>query len=156
MKILIAVDGSDDSREAVNELARRPWCAGSDVKIIHAVESAFPLLPDLMGVGAEAARREHADAAAEGETLLDEVSTILRNSAGEGTNIGTEVVTATYGQKPEQVIVEEAERWGADLVMVGSRGQSTWKRMFLGSVSTGVVQHAPCSVEVVRTKGANK
>lgn len=152
MKILIAVDGSPDSREAVEELSRRPWRAEAEVKIIHAVESAFPLLPDLMGVGAEAAREEHSRAVAAGENLLDEMSNTLRSGGGSEAKITFEVVTAAYKQTPQQVIVEEAERFDADLIMVGSRGLSTWKRVFLGSVSTDVVQHAPCSVEVVRKK----
>ncbi len=155
MKILIAVDGSEDSKAAVDELVRRPWAAGAEVKIIHAVESAIPNLPDLMGVGAEAAREEHGRAVAEGQKLLDERSNALRTSAGDVTNVSTEVITGAYRQTPEHVIVEEAKRYGADLVMVGSRGMSTWKRLFVGSVSMGVVQHAPCSVEVVRSKDAN-
>ena len=159
MKILIAVDGSQDSKTAVEELARRPWRPGAEVKIMHAVESAFPLLPDLMGVGAEAAREEHARAVKEGEKLLTEMSETLRGKSGDAPkidiNIDTEIITAAYGQTPQQVIVEEAGRYGADLVIVGSRGTSTWKRLFVGSVSMGVVQHAPCSVEVVRSKVAN-
>lgn len=154
MKILIAVDGSEDSRKAVEELSRRPWSSGAEVKIIHAVESALPLLPDLMGVGAEIAREDHSKAVAAGEKMLEEMSNLVRGSVGEATSISTEVVTATYGQTPQQVIVEEAERYGADLVMVGSRGLSTWKRAFMGSVSLGVVQNAQCSVEVVRGRDA--
>jgi nucleotide-binding universal stress UspA family protein len=51
---------------------------------------------------------------------------------------------------PKQAIVEEAEEWGADLIVVGSHGYGFWERMFLGSVSSAVVHHAPCSVLVVR------
>ena len=155
MKILIAVDGSGDSRTAVDELSRRPWSAGAEVKIVHAVESALPLLPDLMGVGAEIAREDHAKAVAAGAKLLEEMSDVIRGHAGEGTDVSTEVLTAAYGQTPQQVIVEEAERYGADLVMVGTRGMSKWKRTFVGSVSMGIVQHARCSVEVVRSRGAD-
>ncbi len=49
-----------------------------------------------------------------------------------------------------QVIVEEAERWGADLIVMGSRGLGAWNRLMLGSVSSAVVHHARCSVEIVR------
>ena len=152
MKILIAVDGSEDSRTAVKELARRPWSAGAEAKMIHIVESPLPLLPDMMGVGAEAARREHAAAVEEGRKLLDELSGVLRGALDDGTSITTEIITGAYRQTPPEVIVEEANRFDADLIMVGSRGMSTWKRLFVGSVSMGVVQHAPCSVEVVRSK----
>jgi nucleotide-binding universal stress UspA family protein len=48
------------------------------------------------------------------------------------------------------VILEEAENWGADLIVIGSHGYRGWQRFLLGSVSLAVVSHAKCSVEVVR------
>ena len=50
----------------------------------------------------------------------------------------------------KQAIVEEAERWSADLIVLGSRGLGALDRFLLGSVSHAVVQHAKSSVEVVR------
>jgi nucleotide-binding universal stress UspA family protein len=49
-------------------------------------------------------------------------------------------------------IVKEAERWAADLIVVGSHGYKPIERFFLGSVALSVVSHSPCSVEVVRSK----
>ena len=152
MKILIAVDGSEDSRQAIEEISRRPRRPGTEAKIIHVVESALPPLPDLMGVGAEAARREHDAAISGSQELLDDMAKKIRGTADDDLSLSTEVITAGYKQSPQQVIVEEAERFDADIVMVGSRGTSGWKRVLLGSVSSAVVQHAPCSVEVVRAK----
>jgi len=52
---------------------------------------------------------------------------------------------------PKQVLIDEAERWGADSIFVGSRGlDGALKRFLLGSVSSAVVSNATCSVEVVR------
>jgi nucleotide-binding universal stress UspA family protein len=51
---------------------------------------------------------------------------------------------------PADVLVEEAEESGADLIVVGTRGLNAARRLVLGSVSTNVVQHAPCDVLVVR------
>jgi nucleotide-binding universal stress UspA family protein len=51
---------------------------------------------------------------------------------------------------PDSRIVETAEEWKADLIVVGSHGYSRWERLLLGSVSSSVVHHAPCSVLVVR------
>ncbi len=53
---------------------------------------------------------------------------------------------------PKKLIVEESEKWGADLIIVGSHGRGFWGRNLLGSVSDAVVHHAPCSVLVVRKK----
>ena len=51
----------------------------------------------------------------------------------------------------KEQIIELAREWGADLIVVGSHGRGFWGRL-LGSVSTGVVHHAPCSVLVVRKR----
>jgi nucleotide-binding universal stress UspA family protein len=50
------------------------------------------------------------------------------------------------------MITEEAQKWEADLIIVGSHGQSFWSRALLGSVSNAVVNHAPCSVLVVKMR----
>ena len=55
---------------------------------------------------------------------------------------------------PQRIIVETAQEWGADLIVVGSHGYGLWSRALLGSVSNSVVHHAPCSVLVVRTSTA--
>jgi nucleotide-binding universal stress UspA family protein len=51
---------------------------------------------------------------------------------------------------PKEAIIDEAEQWGADLIIVGSNGYGAIKRFLLGSVSLAVVLNAPCSVEIVR------
>ena len=53
--------------------------------------------------------------------------------------------------RPAQVIVEAAERWGADVIVAGSHGHGFWGRLAIGSVSDAVLHHAPCSVLVVRS-----
>ena len=56
---------------------------------------------------------------------------------------------------PRTLILDEAENWRPDLIVLGSHGYRTWERFLLGSVSQAVVSHAKCSVEVVRDRRAN-
>jgi len=49
-----------------------------------------------------------------------------------------------------EAIVDEAQQEGAELIVLGTRGLNAAKRWLMGSVSTRVVQHAPCNVLVVR------
>ena len=53
--------------------------------------------------------------------------------------------------RPATALIDEATRFGADLVMGGSRGHGTISSLLLGSVSAEVVDHAPCPVLVSRT-----
>ena len=55
-----------------------------------------------------------------------------------------------YAGDPAAVIVRQARRTRADLIVMGWRGHGVMRRLLVGSVSRGVVRHAPCSVLVVR------
>jgi nucleotide-binding universal stress UspA family protein len=49
-------------------------------------------------------------------------------------------------------LIGVAERESADLIVVGSRGLGAGKRVFLGSVSSKMAHHAPCSVLIAGTR----
>jgi nucleotide-binding universal stress UspA family protein len=49
-----------------------------------------------------------------------------------------------------ETILDTAQEWKADLIVIGSRGRSGVQRLLLGSVAEPVARHAPCSVEIVR------
>lgn len=147
MKILLAIDGSPCSESSVDEVARRPWPAGSEIKIVSVAE------PPVLAVEpwashetyyAEALKavRHRARAAVEGAAKK------LRANETKDLKVTTDTPTGP----PREVILKEAEAWGADLVVVGSHGHGWWERMLLGSVSQAVSLHAPCSVEIVRCR----
>lgn len=148
MKILLAIDGSACSDAAVAEVARRPWPADSHVRVISVVEPPAPLVaePYLVPGGyfdeAEKVIRAQAVEAVERATAK------LESDEAGGLQVSSEVLLGS----PKRTIVEVAEEWDADLIVVGSHGYDTWERMLLGSVSQSVTAHARCSVEVVRCK----
>lgn len=61
------------------------------------------------------------------------------------------ITTKVLSGSPKRVILEEAEAFGADLIVVGSHGYGMFERFLLGSVSQAVALHAKCSVEIVRS-----
>jgi len=81
------------------------------------------------------------------QAALDSALLKLKTITDKTLKISSEIIQGS----PAQVIVDEAESWGADLIVMGSRGLGPWNRLLLGSVSNAVVHHANCSVEVVRT-----
>lgn len=151
MKILIAVDGSENSRLALWEVARRKWDDASEIKIIHVVESAVPY-SDVMGVGAEIGKETHQKAVEKGEEIIADAEKIIREGTTANFKLSSEIITAQPFHSAQQEIVDFAEHDGTDLIVLGSRGISRWKSLILGSVSLAVIQHAPCSVEIVRPK----
>lgn len=146
MKILLAVDGSSSSNEAIAEIIRRPWPEQTELKVITVFE-----IPFTMGVEPWAASPMYFDDMR--KTAGDAANTILENSIKKlesAPNNKLKITGEAIQGLPKQVIVEEAERWGANLIIMGSRGLDAWNRLLLGSVSNAVVNHAKCSVEIVR------
>jgi nucleotide-binding universal stress UspA family protein len=77
---------------------------------------------------------------------------ITRRAASALKETGLSIETAVREGDPRSVIVDEADEWGADLIVVGSHGRTGLTRWLLGSVAQAIVGHASCSVEVVRQR----
>lgn len=150
MKILLAVDGSDCSINAVHEVAARPWRDETELKILSVVARPVPFpVPDPFLVLEGARHVWMKEERTRLETFVEEMRTSVHSSKeGKDLNIETQVLEGS----PKEVIVEEAEKWGADLIVVGCHGYGNVKKFVLGSVSQAVAAHAPCSVEIVRCR----
>jgi nucleotide-binding universal stress UspA family protein len=143
MKILLAVDGSECGAAVVEEVGKRPWPAESELRIICVAETLPPqelALPPHYREDIERAARQQA------RTIVERATGRLREGAARFLPISSSVVV----DSPKDAIVEEAERWGADLIVVGSHGYRGPERALLGSVSQAVATQAKCSVEIVR------
>lgn len=143
MKILLAYDGSPPSEAALAEVARRPWPAGSEVLVVS-VEP--PVDPNLLRTGMS----EVYDSIVEEQRrqMTQRLNQAVGRIRDQAPDLG---VTARPLQgTPKDEILDEAERWQADLIMLGSHGYGALKRLFLGSVSLAVATGANCSVEIVR------
>lgn len=146
MKILLASDGSPSSEAAVAEVARRPWPKGSEIKVLSAFELPMPApnqawaMPSGYFEEMDLAGREHA------QMIVDHAAETLKSQLCEGVVIRSEFASGS----PQSVILNEANRWGADLIVLGSHGYNPLQRLLLGSISQAVVSHAKCSVEIVR------
>ena len=148
MKVLLAVDGSDHSAAAIDEIARQHFPPDSRVRVISVVGPPNTLTTypsdavDMdIYVRLENAARERARVA------VDKAAAALRaREQSRQLNVTTEVLSGS----PKRVILEDAEAFGADLIVVGSHGHGMLDRFLLGSVSQAVALHASCSVEIVR------
>ena len=129
MRILVPVDGSASSRAAVRFLAGRETMLGQNPEIeLLTVQNVVPqrLVEMLSLESLESYYR------AEGERVFESLR-------GEIRAAGFQAKEVVRGGEPGKVIAKEAEDLDADLIVMGSRGQSLWKSLFLGSVSNAVL-----------------
>jgi nucleotide-binding universal stress UspA family protein len=89
------------------------------------------------------------------KTVQEEATKQLRQLAGSLAPMA-EVDTAMEAGVPWDRIVHFADEHGADLIVMATHGRSGLKHLMLGSVAERVVQHAPCSVLVVRGNPAHE
>lgn len=153
MKILIGVDGSEFSRAAIEKCCRMAVKPdNTEIKILSVFEPVYPVAAEPFAISPEyvqemenAARKQAGEIVSAAEKQIRECLSVS----------AVQITSKIARGSAEQSIIEEAETWGADLIVVGSHGRGFWGRMFLGSVSQSVIQHAPCSVLVVRSRPEN-
>ncbi len=147
MKILFALDGSPHSHAALVEFATRPWPTGTEVQILTVVHSSIPLFIDPVFIAAAAHMEQTLDRRRDAPALVGAAADMIRD-AHPTVRVTTKIIEGV----PKDAIVEEAQHWGADLIVLGSHGYGRVRRLVLGSVAAAVVANAPCSVQVVRAK----
>ena len=144
MKVLLAIDGSEPSITAVSVAKGLTLPPGSTIELLTVIAddrwTYGPWPIPAMALGPRDLER------AQGEVLarLDGIATDL---AADGRMIRTMVRQGRVASE----IVREADRFGADLILLGARGHGAVDRILVGSVSSEVVDLADCPVLVVRT-----
>lgn len=141
MKLLLATDGSTLSAAVTQAVIAEVRREGAEIRVIHVVDTRKELSAEMAALDTEVmnapAQRRSAEA------LVEAAAERLR---AEGFKTTTVVV---WGD-PRSQIIEVAKEWRADLIVLGSNGQTGLKGVLMGSVSDAVAHHASCSVEIVR------
>jgi nucleotide-binding universal stress UspA family protein len=150
-KILVAIDGSSPSMDAAEdaiEIARKNKSQLIVLYVIDFYKYPYLLSSTILAptFGTEKYKEEKKDA----ENWMKSIKEKYKENAKDidFQNIKTEIIE---GIKPvAATIVEKAELENVDLIVIGSRGRSGFKKMLIGSVSLDVVKYAHCSVLVKR------
>jgi nucleotide-binding universal stress UspA family protein len=148
MKVLLPIDESEFSELAAQEIEKRFATPDTTVRVLHVVGTFVPPAAALLDSGGslEGVREE---VSSHFQQLVDGIAERLRSH-------GLTAETAIRDGRPGKVIVSEAKEWGADLIVMGSHGYGRLARALMGSVAQYVVDHAPCSVEIVHDKRPQK
>lgn len=148
MRILIATGGSDYSFMAVEKACKlviKP--ESSEIRVISVYNDLAAMTPEPLEISADQIRElENIGKLQSSDYALKAEEIIRRHFPDQKMKISMKAVKGSA----KELILEEAEKWKADLIIVGSLGHNFLSRFFLGSVSEAVARYANCSVIVVR------
>ena len=139
MKILMGVDDQKSCADVVKAIVTQFRSENTEVSVLHVLQPIAPAPPQ-MAPGYAPELQDQKELARE---LVQRIARDLRSA-------GFKVDTAVEVGDIRERIIDSAAEWGADLIIVGSHGQSGIQRFLLGNVAEFVARHANCSVEIVR------
>lgn len=150
-KILITVDGSEQSMDAADYAIAMAKKEDNNAQLIalHVLfsQTGYAYSTNMFGLVTPSSINELLeDAKHEAQQWFDKIKEKLYENGG--IQLKTEVVvspTSVVG-----AIVDYAEHENVDLIVIGSRGKSGFKKLLLGSTASGVVTYATCPVLVVK------
>ena len=138
-KILVPVDGSDNSYKALEAALVLSEKLGSNISVVNVMEQvpithieSEKLLSELL----EAYKKEN-------QEILSKCSDIADQK-------GITIKTVLLQGNPAPVILDYSKKENFDLVIMGSRGMGKFKELILGSVSSKIVHHSPCAIMIIR------
>lgn len=138
-KILVPVDGSDNSFRALDHALFLAKNAGSSVTAIQVIEN-----PPTVYVESQKLLNEIKD------KYRIEASKILDKCKQQAEKSGVKIETVMSEGDAASNITGYAHKEGFDVIVIGSRGLGKFKEMVLGSVSNKVLHHAKCAVLIVK------
>jgi len=146
-RIVVAIDGSKTSDTALGEAIKLAGESVAIILLLHVCEE-MPVMwqPDAMSVvPIQDILKSIADA---GAALLEKHKNLV---ASQGILVETKLVE-TVGGRTGSVISEEAQKWAADLLVIGTHGRKGFEHFLMGSVAEGVIRTASMPVLLVRAK----
>ncbi len=145
-KILAAVDGSENSLSAANAAITLAKKYGAELQFLNV------LYTPTAWIGSSQAGMQPVYMAEFQEYEQKEAEKLIAKIKGMASEQGIEAKGEILTNIPStvQAITDYAASEKIDLIVVGTRGLSGFRKLLIGSVSSGVATHAPCSVLIVR------
>lgn len=140
LKILLAFDNSDPSNKAAKLIQQLPATKETTVDVVTVMPIITYYGMDVVERMSESWKEEKRQA----EAALEATAQMLKEK------IPSISATLAESEDTSQEILEHAETFGSDLIIMGQKGKSAIDRFLLGSVSSRIIHHANCSVWIVR------
>ena len=146
-EIVVGVDGSEESRAALDWAVEEGRLRQAPVLAIHAWE--VPMVPAPTGLVPPSVEVV-GDLTELREDAASLVETMVRETAADAADI--EIRPLTVEDKPVNALLDAAERNDAQMIVVGSRGHGGFVALLIGSTSDQVARHATCPVVIHRQR----
>lgn len=141
-QILVPVDGSPTSSRALQEALMIAKQQKAQLALIHVLEDVWYVDNESYLNYSELLKSIHDM----GEKILAQA----KNAAEQAGIIATVKLLEARGERIANLIISEAKRWPADLIVIGTHGRSGFSHMLFGSVAEGVVRTSPVPVLLIR------
>lgn len=140
--ILLPLDGSPTSALALQEALKFAQQQNARLELMHVLEDVWYFEDGSMLNYAELLESMKIS----GKKILAQAQMLAQQ---EGITVEIKLLEAG-GKRIANVIVEEAERWSAELIIIGTHGRSGFSRLLLGSIAEGVVRTAHIPILLIR------
>ena len=146
-RILLPTDGSESAARAANlaiEIAKK---FGAELIVLHVIAvPATGVAKAELSPSYDVELQEYFESARKkANSIVDEVT-----RSAEAKDVRATHLIREYSFSVVETILEQATKTNVDLIIIGTRGLTGFKKLLVGSVSSGVVSHAHCSVLIVR------
>jgi nucleotide-binding universal stress UspA family protein len=145
-RILVAVDGSRVSDQALDEALRLAKDQSAELRIVHVVDTVTLSVDTEFADIAEYQQKLHSA----GQKVLKKAEEAVKRAGGKAETALLEL--QILGHRTASAIIDEAQRWPAALIVVGTHGRRGISHLFVGSVAEGVVRLASRPVLLVHGK----
>lgn len=137
-KFLVCVDGSEISERVIQRAVERAKTEGAELVILYVAEDFCPVGLD------------EVDCNVVRELIKKEANIVINKAVELAQKLGCQAKGEIREGRPADVIIEYAKEANVDEIFIGSHGRHGAAKVLLGSVSSRVVELAPCPVTVVK------
>ncbi len=151
-RILVAIDGSIPSMHAVDYAISIAIKNNSQLFVLYVIDAyKYPHLPSSIILAPTFGTEKYLEERSEAEKLMDKIKEKFKlkiNDYTKSEELETKIIEGA--KSAATTIMEYAETKNVDLIIIGSKGRTGFKKLLLGGVSSSIIKNAHCPVLVIR------
>jgi nucleotide-binding universal stress UspA family protein len=150
-RILVAIDGSIPSMHATDYAISIAIKNNSQLFVLYVIDAyKYPHLPSSIILAPTFGTEKYLEERSEAEKLMDKIKEKFKLKLNDTKSEELETKIIEGAKSAAAMIMEYAETKNADLIVIGSKGRTGFKKLLLGSVSSSIIKNAHCPVLVIR------